>query len=291
MKNGNNLPQICKNTKFIDDNQGLLNEVFSIAHDMKAPIISIRGYLNRLEKQLNDNETGSENNENNIEFIKKSTARLSELVNALFKITRIEEDAKTQSIINIKELIGEIIVEQRNSSAGAKATFIVDPALPDFFCNEIKAYQIFSNLIGNAVKFSSQKHKPCITIGFKNNEYYIKDNGSGIAPEHREKVFELFFRANEQNSDGNGIGLTTVKEALDSIGGKIRLNSTPGKGTTFYINIPSVLQSKSPGNKLNNSFRESGQASMRFKFNKKANTIPPETADSSTDADVTSATM
>lgn len=290
MKHENNVPQLCNNTKYINMDEGLLNEVFSIAHDMKAPIISIRGYLNRLEKQLSENTIEGQNTASNIEFIKRSTLRLSELINSLFKIVRIGNSGNAESLINVKDLINEIIIEQRNSRAGAKTTFIVDPDLPNFFCNNIKAYQIFSNLIGNAVKFSAFRAQPCVAVGFRNDEFFVKDNGTGIAPEHQDKVFNLFFRVDDQNPEGNGIGLTTVKEAIDSIGGKIRLNSTPKKGATFYVRIPSVLQSNSPDEELNNGFKESDQANIRLKFSKKASRIPTETADSSNDSDFTSAT-
>jgi light-regulated signal transduction histidine kinase (bacteriophytochrome) len=103
--------------------------------------------------------------------------------------------------------------------------------------------QIFQNLISNAAKFNKSPKK-CIELGWQNGqedriEIFVRDNGIGIEPRYAEQIFRVFQRLHTQQAyEGTGIGLAVVKKAAVHLGGKVRLESAPGKGSTFFVEIP-----------------------------------------------------
>ena len=101
--------------------------------------------------------------------------------------------------------------------------------------------QIFQNIIENAIKYMGDQKNPRIEIGVKNIEgkdyVYVKDNGKGIPLEHKEKIFNLFERFDE-DTEGTGVGLAIVKKIVKLYNGDIKVESEEGKGSTFYIYIP-----------------------------------------------------
>jgi signal transduction histidine kinase len=106
----------------------------------------------------------------------------------------------------------------------------------------VRLTQIFSNLLSNALKFNAEK-VPEIIIGYEElARYYrftVRDNGIGIAPEHFDRIFEIFKRLHTREEyPGTGVGLTIVKKIVESHGGQISVESTPGAGSTFWFTVP-----------------------------------------------------
>jgi signal transduction histidine kinase len=103
--------------------------------------------------------------------------------------------------------------------------------------------QVLSNLLDNAIKYNSSRNKK-IELGWnwlpeRHFELFVRDNGPGIAPEHQEKIFLAFRRLHSRKTvEGSGLGLSIVRTAVDRLGGSIRLESKPGKGSTFYVCLP-----------------------------------------------------
>ena len=103
--------------------------------------------------------------------------------------------------------------------------------------------QIFSNLVGNAIKFSAYQNYSRVLLGSEEGEgefrFYVKDNGLGIDKQHHQCIFDLFFRLQElKNVEGTGVGLAIVQRILETYSGQVWLDSEKGKGTTFYFSIP-----------------------------------------------------
>jgi light-regulated signal transduction histidine kinase (bacteriophytochrome) len=107
--------------------------------------------------------------------------------------------------------------------------------------------QIFQNLVRNAVKFNSAKEKR-LEIGFSSSdkkqcEVFVKDNGIGIDPRHHEQIFRVFQRLHTREEyDGTGLGLAIVKKAANKLHGSVRVESEPGKGSTFFVLLPTSRQ-------------------------------------------------
>jgi light-regulated signal transduction histidine kinase (bacteriophytochrome) len=132
------------------------------------------------------------------------------------------------------------------------ATVAVPCILPKIICDKIRVTEIFRNLITNAVKYNDKEQKivevGCVDrmktkIGIERQVFYVRDNGIGIDEQFHEDIFRIFKRLNEEDDDrkGTGVGLTFVRKIIDRHGGRIWLESTAGKGTTFYFTLtPSV---------------------------------------------------
>jgi signal transduction histidine kinase len=113
--------------------------------------------------------------------------------------------------------------------------------MPACFADKTHVTQIFTNLLDNAVKYLAPGRPGQIRVGgeVKGEQvvYFVEDNGVGIAPEHQEKIFEIFFRLGDKTTGGEGIGLTMVKRMVGRNNGKIWVESQPGKGSKFFVGL------------------------------------------------------
>ena len=158
-------------------------------------------------------------------------------------ISRVSSKGVTSEIVDVEALVREVIESVRPDDrsevvvAGEWATVETMPHL---------LLQILTNLLTNALKFNDSLTKR-VEIGSSAVEagqvqLYVKDNGIGIAPRHHEKVFRVFERLHTQDEyDGTGIGLAIVKKSAATLGGSIRVESAPGRGSTFFVTLPLLL--------------------------------------------------
>jgi len=116
--------------------------------------------------------------------------------------------------------------------------------LPDCIGDRRLMDQVFTNLIDNALKFSRTDIAPRIEIGSTSTSekviYFVKDNGVGISSEHASKVFEIFHRLNPKATLGDGLGLTMTQRMMEKQHGRIWIESTPGEGSCFFIELPAA---------------------------------------------------
>jgi signal transduction histidine kinase len=114
--------------------------------------------------------------------------------------------------------------------------------LPPCIGDRSQIDQVFSNLIDNALKYLDPSRPGLILItGHKNHKqviYCVKDNGIGIAPEHHEKIFDIFHQITPSESKGEGLGLSIVQKIIERHEGKIWIKSEPGKGSNFFLSLP-----------------------------------------------------
>jgi signal transduction histidine kinase len=121
-------------------------------------------------------------------------------------------------------------------------TVHIEPDLPAVYGDRPRLVEALQNLLDNAAKFMGEQEHPCIWIGQKGEEhgklvFYLRDNGVGIAPEHQERVFGLFNKL-DPRSEGTGVGLALVRRIIEVHGGRIWIESEPGRGTTFLLTLP-----------------------------------------------------
>jgi len=115
--------------------------------------------------------------------------------------------------------------------------------LPTIYCDAERIYQVFENLLVNAIKFTGSTKNPKIEIGYEDrgnfHQFYLRDNGIGIDPKYYRKIFETFHRLKEiEDEEGTGLGLPIVDRIVNNHGGKVWVESEPGEGSTFYFTIP-----------------------------------------------------
>ncbi|VAX36444.1 hypothetical protein MNBD_UNCLBAC01-485 [hydrothermal vent metagenome] len=227
-------------------NKELDNFVYTVSHDIRAPLVGITGYGAYLENQYKD--TLDAKGQKCVTGITRGAERLRRLIDDLLELTRIARIKNPFEKASVNQIVQTVVDRLEFNIQEAGVELKIQRDIPEIICDRIKLTEVFSNLIGNAVKFFSkiQEDKPCIEVGYIEqkdfHEFFVKDNGIGIAPEHHQEVFSIFKRLhNSQEYAGTGAGLSIVKGVIEDHGGKIWIESQLGKGATFRFTISKKL--------------------------------------------------
>lgn len=212
--------------------------VYSVSHDLRAPLASILGLIN-----LADMEKPSPVFGNYFALIRTSVNRLDGFIKDILDYSRNSRAEVTAEKIDFQKIVAEVQdnVRLMDGAARLKTELKIDNGF-DFYSDRARVSILFNNLFSNAIKYQDHR-KPvstiCIHVTLSLHQALIKfsDNGIGIAPEHLPKIFNMFYRASE-NSKGSGLGLYIANETLSKLGGTIKVESEPGLSTTFEITIP-----------------------------------------------------
>ncbi len=227
----------ARNIELLRLNRELDSFAYSVSHDLKAPLASIQGLLNvaRLDK--------SENALFYFNKIGKSVDRLNAFIKDITDYSKNARTAIEKEQVNIYNLVKEVKESLPNLHEKKEINCIVD-INPDLVIETDKTRLIFivNNLISNAFRYADlTKQKPFvkITSAIKDSNlvFSVIDNGQGIEKKYHKKIFDMFFRANNQ-SNGSGLGLYIVKESATKLGGKISLKSEIKRGTTIKLVLP-----------------------------------------------------
>jgi signal transduction histidine kinase/putative methionine-R-sulfoxide reductase with GAF domain len=226
--------QIARRNRELDD------FTYVVSHDLKEPLISIEGFSRILLNDYTDS-LGSEGKEYLGSLVGAST-RMKGLIDDLLQLSRVSQPAESFARVSVGDVVGEILTDMEFVIRTRNVRFTIDPGLPDVFGNRTQMKILFRNLIGNAVKFND-KEQPHVEIGFineGNNSYLfrISDNGIGIERDFYDKIFVIFQRLHTREEyEGSGAGLAIVKKIMEVHGGTIRVESEPGKGTSFLFTL------------------------------------------------------
>ena len=215
----------------------------NMSHEIRTPMNGIIGFMDLMESP----DTTESQRKEYSEIIRNSSGRLLDIVNDLINISKIEagQIEIQESVINLRNLFDEIRV-QYAPIIDEKVRFEIKGAdqIPEenILVDQSKLFQVFSNLISNAAKFTPEGE---ISIGCSLQgdmiEFYVKDTGEGIDPVYQDIIFDRFRQADARPSrlkGGTGLGLSICKAYIEKIGGEIRLESEKGKGSTFYFTVP-----------------------------------------------------
>jgi PAS domain S-box-containing protein len=217
---------------------------YTVSHDLKSPLITIRGFLGYLEK---DAISGNiERLRKDIERISDATAKMQRLLNELLELSRIGRLTNPPEELAFESVVREALALTQGQLSARGVTVEIAEDLPRIYGDRVRLVEVVQNLIDNAIKFMGSQTGPCINIGSKkepgdksqNVTFFVQDNGIGIEPQFQEKVFGLFDKL-DPRSDGTGVGLALVKRIVEIHGGRIWVESAGlGSGTTFYFTLP-----------------------------------------------------
>ncbi len=218
-------------------NKELDSFVHTVSHDLKAPLRAISNLSVWIEEDL-DGQLPPDSQQQ-FQLLRTRVKRMESMIDSLLLYARAGRQEAQLETFDLAELLSEII-----DSLAPPEGFTIDiqQPLPTLTTKRVFLSQVFANLISNAINhhtsvtghlhISAIEHPDC-------HEFIIKDDGPGIAPEHHEKVFAIFQTLKVQdNSDSTGIGLAIVKKIVETEQGTIRLESSLGRGTTFYVTWP-----------------------------------------------------
>ena len=248
-------------------NEEIKRFAYIVSHDLRAPLVNIKGFSSELQYALETILTLSEEifpliTEKNLgefktailedipealEFIQSSTARMDKLINAILKLSRLGRRELYFETVDMNELIEELLNSVKHQ-VDVTNTEITIEKLPIIKADRTSMEQVMSNLLVNALKYLNEGVPGKILIKYesnhKHNIFHFQDNGRGIADHETKKIFELFGRAGKQDIPGEGMGLTYAKALVRRHGGKIWCNSRPGEGSIFSF---SILKAKDEG--------------------------------------------
>ena len=213
---------------------------YTVSHDLKSPLITIRGFTGLLAEDARKGDT--ERVQADATQIKSATDKMQRLLDELLELSRIGRLVNPPREIDLNDLIQETLamLAGRISESGAKID--VSPHLPIIYGDRPRLLEVFQNLIDNAVKFMGKQLTPHVEIYAEtHNEHvrcFVRDNGAGIPERYKNKIFGLFERL-DQTCEGTGIGLALVKRIVEFHSGRIWVESDgEGKGSTFVFTLP-----------------------------------------------------
>jgi signal transduction histidine kinase len=226
---------------------GLLNKeleqfAYIASHDLQQPLRTVSNYMRLFEEKYIpalDEDAGKY-----IQLANNAVKRMSSLINSLMTFSQLGNNRKLTTV-PIEKILSEVISDHQTliKSSGTSIEIEVMPVLNIY---ETEMYQLFQNLITNAIKFQTIGAQPKIIISALEKDtkwqFSVKDNGIGIQEIHYEKIFDIFQRLHSKKEyEGSGIGLANCKKIVQLHQGEIWLRSIPNEGTAFYFNIPKNL--------------------------------------------------
>ena len=255
-----------RTAELVSANEEIQRFAYIVSHDLRAPLVNVMGFTSELDaarKTLKEqiDKVGESAPElvsgdaklavdedllEAIGFIRTSTAKMDRLINAILRLSREGRRVITPEMVKVDEVVVAIArtLHQQTEATGARIT--AEPGLPTIVTDRMSFEQVFQNLIENAVKYLDRSRPGVITVRGRRVgpqvEYAIEDNGRGIDAKDHERVFELFRRAGAQDQPGEGLGLAFVRASVRRLGGTIRLDSEPGRGSTFTLTFPAVYR-------------------------------------------------
>lgn len=240
-------------------NEELDSFAYIASHDLKEPLRGIHNYANFLMEDYAD--VLDEDGVGKLKTMVRLTQRMEDLINSLLHFSRVGRAELIPQTLNLDELVQEAIATLTISRPQSDIEFRVPGPLPSIEGDFNHINELFTNLIGNAIKYNDKAHK-LVEIGFIENPvpqstqeaatheqdppaldthytFYVRDNGIGISLQHFEKIFEIFRRLHGRNDfgGGTGAGLTIARKIVERHGGRIWVESSLNEGTTFYFTL------------------------------------------------------
>ncbi len=210
---------------------GIIQFAYVVSHDLKAPLRAINNLTTWIMEDMPELDDDIANNFN---LLKGRVSRMENLINGVLAYSKIGRAEVSYENISIYKLVNEI---KDLVNTEKKIDCIVRKNLPEIYSSRLLLEQVFSNLISNAIKYND-KEVSKIEIGCIDfptyHEFYVTDNGPGIAPQYQDKIFKIFQTIEARDKrESTGIGLSIVQKIMEELKGKIWIESDGVSGSTF----------------------------------------------------------
>lgn len=218
---------------------------YTVSHDLRSPLVTIRGFTDMVQNDLEQNEL--EKAENSLKYIDKAATKMERLLSDTLELSRIGRVANPPEDVPFGAIVEDALeqIAEQIKSSGVKIT--VADSLSTVHVDRIRIVGVVVELIGNSIKFRGEQQHPKIVIGYRVDSeepvFFVQDNGIGIGKSQHEKMFELFYQG-DQSGEGTGAGLAIVKRIIEVHGGRIWIESEKGEGCTVCFTLPTESRIK-----------------------------------------------
>jgi PAS domain S-box-containing protein len=240
-------------------NRELEQILYVTSHDLRSPLVNVEGYSNEMDHSLKELMSSIENDTDlsrikekiaprvkkdileSLHYIQASVSKMETLIKGILKLSRLGRSEQKVEQIDMNEMMSNIMDTHRFRLNELNIKTEVTE-LPDCKGDSAQINQVFSNLLDNAIKYSDAERSCIIDIsGHRDGNqsvYCMEDNGIGIAPEHQDKIFEIFHQLAPRRVKGEGMGLTIAHRIIEKHHGRIWVESEPGRGSRFFVSLP-----------------------------------------------------
>ena len=221
-------------------NNELNNFVYKVSHDLKAPLSSIRGLINLARMEGNKYD--------HMPMIEERINRLDGFIRDILSHSRNLNTAVIIEKLDLKDIMNYCFEELDYLPFSQTINKTIRKSGVDFYNDKVRLSEICRNLVSNSIKYQDPaKNNKFVNVKIQVTPKYgtivFEDNGVGIKKEYIKNIFKMFYRATE-SSEGSGIGLYIVKQAVEKLGGKIKVESVQGRGSKFILKLPNLISEK-----------------------------------------------
>lgn len=226
--------------KLEESNHSLETFCYTVAHDLRAPLRSVQGYMSMLEEMAAAPEPADA--KAYIERARAAAARMDKMIVDLLAYGRVSHADVPMEWVDLKPQIEHGVAEFAQEIATRQAQVTVHADELRLWTSRVLLGQILHNLIGNALKFVRPGERPEVRIEARATDrsvrITVRDRGIGIDLAYRSKIFKVFEKLHDQPFPGTGIGLAIVQKAVERLGGTVDVESQPGSGACFIVDLP-----------------------------------------------------
>jgi signal transduction histidine kinase len=219
-------------------NQELEAFTYSVSHDLRAPLRSIRGFAEVMKDEYG--KTLDEEGNRLLSIIMRNAGQMGQLIDDLLDFSRIGRKELTLSRINMNVLVEDVVRELEEQDALKKITWRIH-ALEEIRGDISMMKQVWINLLSNAAKYSRKQETPVVEVGsYRDNGaavFFVKDNGVGFDMQYQDKLFKVFQRLHGKEFEGTGVGLALVHRIVSRHQGRIWAEAQINEGATFFFSI------------------------------------------------------
>ena len=214
---------------------------YTVSHDLKSPLVTIRGYVGMIERDL---EEGNEARiKADLQRVSEAAGTMADLLSQLLELSRVGHLVGPPEIVDLGLLAAEAAESVRGRRDQLAARIDIEPGLPAVHGDRTRLREVLENLLDNALKFMGDEPRPRVGLGLRELReaeavIFVRDNGVGVEPPYHDKIFGLFDRL-DPSIEGTGIGLALVRRIVETHGGAIWVESEgSGRGSCFFLTLP-----------------------------------------------------
>ncbi len=227
--------------RLIESNVKLENFAYIASHDLRSPVRTMNSFTGLLKSRAGNKL--DEEEMKFLDFIAKGARDIQGLIDDMLAYSKVKSKGFKSSRLNVKDLLQNLLATLGADIRENNARISILEVPEVIWGDRIKLWQVFQNLVINAMKFHTKGSSPVVTISGETTDqewiFEIRDNGIGIDPEFHEKIFVLFRQLNTKDEfDGTGLGLAICKKIIEQHKGRIWVESEPGQGATFFFALP-----------------------------------------------------